>query len=112
LTAAFPETRVHVEGAAGEPSTTLYQRQLTHTLRPGERELRPDDFQRSIGPALSEDGPKFSADEKWDLSLLYDLSKPGKYTVYIEALDQTASKRKAVWVRSEIVQFEIQAPRH
>jgi hypothetical protein len=110
VTAAFPETRVHVEGDAGEPPTTLYQRQLTRTLRPGERELIGGGFQRSIGPALSEDGPKFSADEKWDLSLLYDLSKPGKYIVYIEALDQTASKRDRVWVRSQTLQFEILPP--
>jgi hypothetical protein len=110
LTTLFPETRVHVEGEAGEPPTTLYQRQLTHTFRPGERELRPDDFQRIIGPAASEDGPKFSADVTYDLSRLYDLSKPGKYTVYIEAFDQTASKRNRVWVRSQTAQFEILPP--
>ena len=63
---------------------------------------------RTIEPALSEEGPKFAADETYDLSLLYELSKPGKYAVYIEALDQTASERNAVWVRSQTLQFEIQ----
>ncbi len=110
VTTVFPETRVHVEGEAGEPPTTLYQRQVTHTLRSGERELRDDDFKRTIEPALSEGDPKVSADETWDLSLFYDLSKPGKYTVYIEALDQTASERNRVWVRSQTAQFEILPP--
>jgi hypothetical protein len=111
VTSAFPETRVHVEGGAGEPPTTLYQRQITHTLRPGERELMGG-FQPSIGPALSEDGPKFAADMKYDLSLLYDLSKPGKYAVYIEVLDVSAPETKhgaGLWVRSKAVPFEIQA---
>jgi hypothetical protein len=110
VTITFPEIRVHVVGERGEPPTTLLQRQLTHMLRPGERELRSGDFQRGIGPTLSEDGPKYSDDEKYDLSLLYDLNKPGKYTVYIEALDPTASKRNEVWVRSQALQFEIQPP--
>jgi hypothetical protein len=113
VTSAFPETRVHVEEGAGEPPTTLYQRQITHTLRPGERELMMGGFQPSIGPALSEDGPKFSADMKYDLSLLYDLTKPGEYTVYIEALDLSAPETihgAGLWVRSKTVPFEIQAP--
>jgi hypothetical protein len=111
VTSTFPPDRVHVEGEAGEPPTTLYQRQLTHTLRPGERELMGG-YEPTIGPALSEDGPKFSADMKYDLSLLYDLSKPGKYTVYIEVLDVSAPETKhgaGLWVRSETAQFEVEA---
>jgi hypothetical protein len=111
VTSTFPETRVHVEGGAGEPPTTLYQRQIAHTLRPRERELAMGS-QPSIGPALSKDGPKISADMKYDLSLLYDLSKPGKYTVYIEVLDVSAPETKhgaGLWVRSKTLPFEIQA---
>jgi hypothetical protein len=42
---------------------------------------------------------------KYDLSLLYDLSKPGKYTVYIEVGDPNTG----VWLRSPAATFEIQA---
>jgi hypothetical protein len=103
---AFPEDRVHVEGVAGEPPTKLYQRQVTHTLRPGERELMMGGFEPTILPTLS-------IDRKYDLSLFYDLSKPGKYTVYIEVLDISAPETKrgaGLWVRSKAVPFEIQAP--
>jgi hypothetical protein len=102
---AFPEDRVHVEGEAGEPPTTLYQRQVTHTLRPGERELMMGGFEPTILPT-------FSIDRKYDLSLFYDLSKPGKYTVYIEVLDISAPETKhgaGLWVRSKTVPFQIQA---
>jgi hypothetical protein len=106
VTIAFPEDRVHVEGEAGEPPTTLYQRQVTHTLRPGEPELMMGGYEPEIWPT-------FSSERKYDLSLLYDLSKPGKYTVYIEVLDVSAPETKhgaGLWVRSKTVPFEIQAP--
>jgi hypothetical protein len=50
---------------------------------------------------------------RYDLSGFYDLSKPGKYTVYIEVLDVSALETKhgaGLWVRSKTVPFEIQAP--
>jgi hypothetical protein len=106
VTIAFPEARVHAEGEAGEPPTTLYQRQVTHKLRPGERELMMGGFEPEIWPT-------FSSDRKYDLSLFYDLSKPGKYTVYIEVVDVSAPETKhgaGLWVRSKTVPFEIQAP--
>lgn len=105
VTSAFPEDRVHVEGEAGEPPTTLYQRQVTHTLRPGERELMSGGYEPEIWPT-------FSKDMKYDLSLFYDLSKPGKYTVYIEVLDVSAPETKhgaGLWVRSETAPFEVEA---
>ena len=97
---SFPTDRVHVEGEKGEPSTTLFQRQLTHRLRPGEEELRAGGYEPGIEPGDS-------STRKYDLSQLYDLSKPGKYTIYIEVLDQAASKHHAVWVRSPMASFEI-----
>jgi hypothetical protein len=106
VTIAFPQDRVHVEGETGEPPTTLYQRQVTHKLRPGERELRMGGFEPEIWPT-------FSSDRKYDLSQYYDLSKPGKYTVYIEVLDVSASETKhgaGLWVRSKTAQFEMLAP--
>ena len=106
VTIAFPKDRVQVEGEAGEPPTTLYQRQVTQTLRPGEPQLRMGGFEPEIWPT-------FSSDRKYDLSLFYDLSKPGKYTVYIEVLDVSAAESKhgaGLWVRSKTVPFEIQAP--
>ena len=105
VTIAFPEDRVHVEGETGEAPTTLYQRQLTHTLRPGERELASGGYEPEIWPT-------FSSDRKYDLSLFYDLSKPGKYTVYIEVLDVSAPETQhgaGLWVRSETAQFEVEA---
>lgn len=100
----FPETYVHVEGANGEPPTTLRQRQLTHRLKPGEPALMAGGFEPLIGAGAS-------STRKYDLGKLYDLIKPGKYSVYIEALDVAASKDNAgVWVRSNTVDFEIQAP--
>jgi hypothetical protein len=106
VTIAFPRDRVHVEGEAGEPPTTLYQRQVTQTLQPGEPQLRMGGFEPEIWPT-------FSSDRKYDLSGFYDLSKPGKYTVYIEVLDVSAPETKhgtGLWVRSKTVPFEIQAP--
>jgi hypothetical protein len=105
VTIAFPQDRVHVEGETGEPPTTLYQRQVTHTLRPGERELMMGGFEPTIWPT-------FSSDRKYDLSGYYDLSKPGKYTVYIEVLDVSAPETKhgaGLWVRSKTVPFEMLA---
>jgi hypothetical protein len=106
LTILFPPDRVRVVGEAGEPPTTLYQRQVTQTLRPGEPGLMMGGFEPEIRPS-------FSSDREYDLSMFYNLSKPGKYTVYIEVLDVSAPETKhgaGLWVRSKTVQFEIQAP--
>jgi hypothetical protein len=96
----------------GEAPTTLYQRQVTHTLWPGERELTGG-YEPPIGPRVSLDGePTFSSDRTYDLSLFYDLSKPGKYTVYIEVLDVSAPETQrgaGLWVRSQTEQFEVEA---
>jgi hypothetical protein len=97
----FPQDRVHVEGEKGEPPTTLFQRQLTHKLLPGEQEVRDTGY----GPFI-EPGASFT--RKYDLTKLYDLSSPGKYSVYVDVLDHSASKNNAgVWVRSNTAKFEI-----
>jgi hypothetical protein len=100
----FPKDRVHVEGENGESPTTLLQRQLTHRLRRGEKEIRSGGFEPLILAGAS-------STRKYDLERFYDLSEPGKYTVYIEVLDAAASKDNAgVWLRSNTVSFEIEAP--
>jgi hypothetical protein len=104
----YPYDRVYVDGPNGEPPTTLRQRQLTMRLNPGEPQLRMDRFGSYIAPGAS-------STRKYDLSALYDLSEPGKYTVYIEVLDELAALAKAktktdYWVRSPVATFEVEAP--
>jgi hypothetical protein len=101
---SYPEDRVQVMGEKGEPPTTLRQRQLTNRRQPSEPSILGGGFEPTIEP-----GGSFT--RRYDLSQLYDLSKPGKYTVYIEVLDEFNSRRgKGGWVRSPIATFEIQAP--
>jgi hypothetical protein len=103
---AFPPDRVHVESENGEPPTTMRQRQLTNRRQPGEPSILSGGFEPSIPPEAS-----FT--RKYDLSRLYDLSKPGKYTVYIEVFDAFHSNKwKGGWVRSPVVHFEITGPTH
>jgi hypothetical protein len=100
----YPQDRVYVEGKTGEPPTTLRQRQLTNRRQPGEPSINGGGFEPNIEP-------EGSYTRKYDLSQLYDLSKPGKYIVYIEVLDAfNADKGKGHWERSPIATFEIQAP--
>jgi hypothetical protein len=91
-------------GEKGEPPTTLRHRQLTNRLKPSEPSILGGGFEPTIEP-----GGSFT--RKYDLSQLYDLSKPGRYTVYIEVLDVVPSNRgKEAWVRSPVATFEIQTP--
>ena len=98
----FPQDRVHVEGEKGEPRTTLRQRQNTHRLQPGEAEVRSGGYEPPIEPGQS-------STRKYDLAQLYDLSKPGKYSVYVEVLDRHSSKGPAVWLRSPAAQLDVTA---
>jgi hypothetical protein len=101
---SYPQDRVYVEAEGHELPTMLRQRQLTHRLQPGEPSILGGGFEPNIEP-------RGSFTRKYDLSQLYDLSKPGKYTVYIEVLDEFNSNRgKGGWVRSPIAAFEIQTP--
>ena len=100
--AQFPsDVRVHVEGNTGEPKTTLYQRQLTHTLHTGEPSIAGGGFEPTV-----EAGNSFT--RNYDLSKLYDLNVPGQYFVYVEVMDIVSSKTNAgVWVRSDTVKFTV-----
>jgi hypothetical protein len=96
--------RVHVEGEKGEPPTTQVQRQSTGRLRPGEAALRADEY---VVPTIS---PGKSYTLKYQLAYLYDLSVPGKYTVYAEVMDPSTQKSSTPkWVRTNTVQFTMQA---
>ena len=96
---SFPDTQLYVEGAHGEPPMTLYQRQMSHKLNPGERELRRSGFSTFIRPSVYDV-------RRFDLSLFYFLTEPGKYTVYVDAWDE----KKAVWVRSPTAEFDLLRP--
>jgi hypothetical protein len=93
--------RVYVEGEKGEPPTTLRQRQITSRLHPGEPALADSMF---AGPYVEPSGSNFVG---INLSLLYDLSKPGKYRVYVVMQDEAASTSTSV--RSTTVEFEVRA---
>jgi len=96
--------RVHVEGEKGEPPTTQVQRQNTGRLRPGEAALRGDEY---VVPVIS---PGKSYTLKYQLASLYDLSVPGKYTVYAEVMDPSTQKSSTPkWARTNTVQFTMQA---
>jgi hypothetical protein len=71
--------RVYVYGKDGEAPTTVVQRQLTGRLRPGDVPLREDDY---VGPQRlwPAGGVGDSLIHKFELTYLYDLSAPGKYT--------------------------------
>jgi hypothetical protein len=46
-----------------------------------------------------------SPDMKFHVSGYYDVSKPGKYSAYVEVMDPTTGK----WLRTKTVSFEIVA---
>ncbi|HEY1963785.1 MAG TPA: hypothetical protein VGG59_02595 [Acidobacteriaceae bacterium] len=99
--------RVYVYGKDGEAPTTLPQRQLTFRLRPGEaplsRTLNVDPVSIRLWPA---GGAGDWCDRKFQLAYLYDLSAPGKYTAYAEAMDPSSHR----WLRTKSVTFEMTAP--
>ena len=90
--------RVHVDGKNGEPPTTLVQRDMTDTLRPGEAPLP---ITLNVGPPIVQ--PDGSYVLKFDLAYLYDLSAPGVYTVYAEVLDPSSHR----WLRTQTAKFEM-----
>jgi hypothetical protein len=92
--------RLHVEGEKGEPPTTQVQRQITGRLQPGEAALRGDEY------VVWEISPGKSDIRKVQLGYLYDLSAPGKYTVYAEVMDPSTQKSSTPkWLRTNTVQF-------
>jgi hypothetical protein len=93
---------VHVIGAIGEPPKTEYYRHLVGDSRPGDGPFLGDHSipQLQVPPGGS---------DHWGIGLssYYDLSVPGKYSVYLEVRDDSG-----VWLRTNTVQFEIQPPAH
>jgi hypothetical protein len=76
------------------------------------------DFRSGDGPDLV-DGPVVCPDiapsasdtRIFDLRRYYDLRTSGKYTVYMEILDQPEGPaRPGVWLRTNTAQFEMQVP--
>lgn len=102
----YPFSRVYVDGPQGEPPTTLWQRQFTNRLKPGEPGINFGGYRPLIAPA---GWPGDSFIMKYDLSAYYDFKEPGKYSVYIELLDETGTMTDP-WVRSPVVTFELVAP--
>jgi hypothetical protein len=97
--------RVRVDGENGEAPTTYVQRAITGKLRPGEPGLRADENYIWTIP------PGESSVHKFQLTYLYDLSVPGKYTAYLEVMDpSTLKSSEPKWLRTNVAQFTMQAP--
>lgn len=90
--------RVSVEGERGQPPKTLYHRRLR-----GEAGLPP---LAGGGPTAGLGiKPGESRIKEYNLTKYYDLSAPGKYSVYVEVRDKSGK-----WLRSNNVHFEILPP--
>jgi len=92
---------LHPEGKNGEPSKTMWYRQI---LERGLNETNNVSVRVAIWPA---DFAGNSTDVKFTLSAFYDLDVAGQYTVYLEAWDESGKKL----LRTNTVQFEMQAPK-
>ncbi len=82
-----------------EPPTTLLQRQVTYTRKPGEPDLMRGGFQNIIQPHSS-----FTM--RYDLPKFYELN-PGNYTIFIEVEDEIKTSnpnyRNGLWIRSDTI---------
>jgi hypothetical protein len=90
--------RVRVEGQAGEMPTTLYHRQVSGRMLPGERPLAGGGVVLGIAPGDSDT-------RSFDLTRYYDLKVPGRYSVRIDVLDEASGE----WLRTNTAQFEVEA---
>jgi hypothetical protein len=90
----------HVEGEKGEMPRTMYHRQRRH--EPGLPEL-------AAGSPMGWVPREVKAGEtdirRLDLTKYYDLSSPGKYSVYVEYPDESGK-----WQHTNTVQFTMLAP--
>ena len=91
---------VHVMGEKGEPPTTYRQRDATHRLLPGEAPLKRTLYNPWI---IS---PRAGDTHHWLLDAFYDLSAPGKYTLYFDVRDPKTGEI----LRSNTVPFTVIAP--
>ena len=91
---------VHVIGEKGEPPTTYRQRDATHRLLPGEAPLGRTLYAGwFIAPGKTDT-------HHWILKDLYDLSAPGKYTLYFDVRDPKTEEM----LRSNTAPFTVAAP--
>jgi hypothetical protein len=97
--------RVHVEGKNGEPPETEWQRQRHGDYRPGDGPALMD------GPVVSvEFAPGQMVSRSYDLTKFYDLSAPGRYSVWMEIRDPSGPvDGSGIWARTNTVQFEMEA---
>lgn len=96
---ATDKYRIHVEGKNAEPPTTLYHRRITGKLLPKDSIERT---QRTGPEVVFSIQAGESRTMKFDLSRYYDLSQPGKYSVYLEVHDDAGT-----WLRTNTLQFQI-----
>jgi hypothetical protein len=93
--------RVHVEGEKGEAPKTSFHRSIRGEFQPGDTAL--------AGGGVVDDIPPGESDvHKFDLTKFYDLKVSGKYTVYVEVQDELSG----TWLRTNTVQFTMQASNH
>ena len=78
---------------------TRVQRNIAQKLLPGEAPLPGAAPSWAIAPGES-------SSHQYQLSFFFDLSAPGKHTAYMEVVDPSSRK----WLRTNTVQFEMEAP--
>ena len=100
------QERIHITSKDGEPPKTELHRHLLGDFRPG------DGPELTSGPVAGRFiGPGSLDSQKYDLTYFYDLSKPGDYSVYLEIYDPAGPKDgSGHWLRTNAVNFKIQAP--
>jgi len=87
--------RFYVQGEKGEPTTTFIERDHTNRLLPGESPLGCT----LVASVTLNPGGTFKGSAL--LSYFYDLSAPGKYTVYAEVASPEG------WLRTDPIGFEV-----
>ena len=97
--------RVHIERDGVEPPKTESHRHLLGDYRPGDGPQLPD------GPTVCGVPAQSPYVREFDLGAYYDLSIPGKYSVYLEVVDRYDPATKAAhWLRTNTAPFEISTP--
>jgi hypothetical protein len=97
--------RVHVSGTDHDPAEAEYQRHRHGDYRPGDGPYLVD------GPVVATElKPGESVSRKLNLKMFYDLSKPGKYSVYMEIYDPSGPiDQSGLWLRTNTAQFEVES---